>query len=565
MKKILFSVLAVAALASCTNDQTIATPKGAAIAFDNVWVDNATRATDINAGNLTDFGVYASVKAGADEGLMMKNVTVTKQQNGTYTYQNTQYWVPNTTYSFAAIAPKTNANWAYTTAGSVAHAGTISFNNEAAKANQDLIYAFESRSLAAGALTEAPSAVGFTFNHLLARVRFTFVNAIAAGSNITVAISNVRIADAYKKGTLAVVAGEPATNWVVEGKNLNVPFATEGAILAGNGGNETTEHHYLIPAYDTYTINFDVTVYQAGVKLDTYARTATVRLDMQKGNSYDIKAALTTETVIPNPLFPIEFTVTKVEDWSNYTDVEAAVVEEVATADELVEAIAAGSNVVLTQDITLSGTELNIAEGEKVVVDLGNKTLTVNALDPIENEGVMTLTNGKIVGVNAEQSRRCVYNYGTMTIDGVEFVQTYDKKGAAINNAGVMVINDATVTAAYFGIWNEGQGEITINGGSFVSYTGEPVQYCLIGKGASKYIINGGSFQGDHGVVACEEQSSAVINGGKFYCTASATGNSDWVFYADPETGASISYNAANCELTTNNPNGAIYGSVTTL
>ena len=403
MKKILFSVLAVAALASCTNDQTIATPKGEAIAFDQVWVDNATRATDLNANNLQDFGVYASVKTTATEGLIMENVPVTKQASGAYTYENTQYWVPNTTYSFAAIAPKTDAKWAYTPEGKAAHAGTISFDNEAAEANQDLIYAFESRSLAADALTSAPSAVGFTFNHMLARVRFTFVNSIAAGSNITMKISNVKVADAYAKGTLAVEAGEPAADWVATDKTLEVAFANAGEVLAGNGGSETTEHHYLIPAYDTYTINFDVTVYQAGVELDTYARTATVRLDMQKGNSYDIKAALTTETVIPNPLFPIEFTVTKVEDWSNYAEVEADVVKEVANADELVAAIEAGNNVVLTQDINLdeqtvytraayAGLTLN----NNVVIDGAGYTLSTSAVRAIllgENAKKVTVRN----------------------------------------------------------------------------------------------------------------------------------------------------------------------------
>lgn len=506
MKKILFSVLAVAALASCTNDQTIATPKGEAIAFDKVWVDNATRATDLNANTLQDFGVYASVKTTATEGLIMNNVPVTKQASGAYTYENTQYWVPNTTYSFAAIAPKTDARWAYTTDGSVAHAGTISFDNAAAGANQDLIYAFESRELAADALTSAPSAVGFTFNHMLARVRFTFVNSIAAGSNITMKISNVKVADAYANGTLAVEDGEPAADWVAANKTLEVAFANAGAVLAGNGGSETTEHHYLIPAYDTYTINFDVTVYQAGVELDTYARTATVRLDMQKGNSYDIKAALTTETVIPNPLFPIEFTVTKVEDWSNYTKVEAAVVEEVATADELVAAIAAGSNVVLTQDINLDeqtvytrAAEAGLVLNNDVVIDGAGHTLSTSAVRAIQAIGAkkitvrnLTLNAGGERGIQLQgenqtlivenvkaTAKNYTLNFTSSCQNATVVVNDSELKGLNVVNVWAansnITINNTTLTCednateGYAVVCNNGENTtVTVNGGKVV-------------------------------------------------------------------------------------------------
>ena len=424
MKKIFFGLLAVAALASCTNDETIVSPKGSAIAFENAYVDNATRATDLTANNLQDFGVYASVKSSSNsEGLIMENTTVTKQGNGAYTYANTQYWVPNATYSFAAIAPKSDAKWAFATDGSVAHAGTITFDNEAAAANQDLIYSFESRSLDANALNTQPAPVAFTFNHMLSRIRFTFVNNIASVSNITTKISNVKITDTYKKGTLAVENGVTAQNWEVEDKNLTVAFANAETILAGDGGSETTEHHYLIPNSDEYVINFDVTIYQAGVELGTYARSSTVRLNMEKGKSYDVKASLTHETVLPNPLYPIEFTVTKIEDWSNYSNVESVPTTNVNTADKLVEAIAKGYNVVMTEDINLDDVTTRAAAyagltlNNDVVIDGGNHTLSTSAV------------RGILLGANAKN----------VTIKNLTFNAT-GERGIQLQDAGQTLI-----------------------------------------------------------------------------------------------------------------------------
>ena len=92
---------------------------------------------------------------------------------------------------------------------------------------------------------------------------------------------------------------------------------------------------------------------------------------------------------------------------------------EVSSNAALEDVAAQGGNAVLTADLTLSAKELNVAEGKTVTLDLGGKTLTVAALDPIKNNGTMTLTNGKVVAGNAENTRRCVYNYGTMTIAGV--------------------------------------------------------------------------------------------------------------------------------------------------
>ena len=240
---------------------------------------------------------------------------------------------------------------------------------------------------------------------------------------------------------------------------------------------------------------------------------------------------------------------------------------EVASNAALEDVAAQGGNAVLTADLTLSAQELNVAEGKTVTLDLGGKTLTVAALDPIKNNGTMTIANGKITAGAAENTRRCVYNYGTMTIDGVEFVQAYSKKGAAINNEGVMTINDAVVDAVFYSVWTSGADAVTtINGGSFTTTNDvsdkETWAYAIRSLSGSKTVIYDATVVGNHGCVAADTKAEVEVNSGKYNCTATYTGNSDWVFYAEDAT---LTYDANACELTTANPNGAILEGCTTV
>lgn len=566
MKKIFFAVLALAGLAACSTDEVVSRPEGAVIGFDNAFVENSTRANDLTAGNF-DFGVYGSViNSKGEKGMIFTNQEVAKDG----TYSPLQYWIAGATYNFVAFAPYTDAQWKYTpTVATAAENGTLTFDNTGA--NQDLLFATANKTTAA-TLTATPGKVGFTFDHVLSRVRFTFTNGFTSGGNIKLLVTNVHITDAYKEGEMAV----PAKTWAVKAgnKNLDIDFydvlkaenSKEADARLAEGMTSSTEHFYLIPAEASYEVTFTVALYQAGVLVDTYSRTATLSYNMQPGYSYDIKATLNpSNTSDEGEIFPIEFQVTGVNGWTN-ADVALEAVT-VADASALATAVANGGDIRLTENITLSGDELNVATGKNVNLDLNGKTLTVSALDPIMNEGKMTIANGKVVANYGENTRRCIYNYGEMTINGVEFVQTYDKKGAAINNAGKMTINDATVDAVFYSIWNSGaNAELTINGGNYTTTNNVALRdtwaYAVTCRDGAKMTINGGSFVGNHGVIAAEG-GEVVLNGGTYHCTATYTGNSDWTLYA--ADGGSIRYNAAACTVTSANPSGATYGNVTTL
>ena len=336
MKKILFAAVAAMAMAACSNEDVISRPASPVIGFDT-FVENSTRANDLAKSNLNDFGVYGSVAKNGSEGQIFKNQLV-KKSGEKFLYTPPQYWVDNATYCFAAFAPYTDAKWSYST--TYAEDGTITFDNEAAEANQDFLYAYKTRTTGK-VITEAPDPVAFTFNHMLSRVKFEFTNGFATANNITFRVREATITNLHKSGTLEVADGVVAEAWsvadntVVENvENKNVfaknfgdvkifeDTAPKGNIIAA-GAKASSEHFYLIPAKATYNLTFKVDIIQAGVELDTYNRTATVQLDMQKGHSYVLRATLNANNISNDKLYPIEFDVYDVTAWEQFTDEDA--------------------------------------------------------------------------------------------------------------------------------------------------------------------------------------------------------------------------------------------------
>jgi hypothetical protein len=223
------------------------------------------------------------------------------------------------------------------TVKTVAQTGTLTFYNDRAAANQDLLFASAARTTQD--ITSKPDAVSFTFNHLLSRVKFTFVNGFASGSNITLKVTDVKITNAHKTGTIAVTNGAVANTWTAADNTLNVAFGDAGTeFLAEEGGKASTEHHYLIPAQASYNITFNVELKQAGVSVGNYSRTATVNaLNLQKGQSYELKATLNaSNTSDQGEIYPIEFTVNSVENWKPYDadNDEEGWIEEDATVNK---------------------------------------------------------------------------------------------------------------------------------------------------------------------------------------------------------------------------------------
>lgn len=468
-------MFAVAALAACTTEQTIVAPQNEAIGFDT-FVDNSTRAEDITTNNIANFGVYGTVTKGGNSALIFNNTEVTKSGDD-FVYSPAQYWIADANYYFLAFAPYQNgegATWTYAPTEEYpqeAQNGTFSFDNYAAEADQDVVYAYQTKTTADKLDASNTQAVEFTFKHILSKVAFSFTNTFTDG-NTSLSVYNVKINNTAKTGTMAITNGVDAA-WVGDG-DLAVPFGAEAdkentlatAALA-NGAELKLDHHYVIPAQRAYNITFSVDLYQAGVYLATYNHEINSTINFAKNGNYVLSVKLAPETIDPeNELYPIEFTVNEVEDWRDNGSVALTEPVEVATADALKAAIAAGENVKLTADIALAE-PLQITKN--AIVDLNRKNISV---------GAFTESNGTISAGNTDSFAFWVKNGGELTINGEGEISTADCKYS-------------------IAVWAQG-GKVTINGGKFTNAgKGSDLIYA---SANGHVVINGGEF------VACEKQ-----------------------------------------------------------
>ena len=112
MKKIILAALAIAALASCTKTEVVGVTESNAIAFDNAFVDNATKSVNdpsFTKSNLTDFAVYGFVEGAVlFDGTQVSKTIINDDLESAWKYAGTQYWIAGAQYKFNAVAPMTN-------------------------------------------------------------------------------------------------------------------------------------------------------------------------------------------------------------------------------------------------------------------------------------------------------------------------------------------------------------------------------------------------------------------------------------------------------------------------
>ena len=332
MKKILVAAAIMMSMISCNKDQTISLNQEA-IGFDNAFINNSTKSVEDpsydNTNLFSDFAVYGFVEGNVlFDGVKVKG----SELNGDWTYTGTQYWIAGAKYNFAAVAPMTDGNWTKTSADK--YSTTISFTNNG---TTDLLYA--QTADIEGKVT-GNEKVGFTFRHILSKVKFSFENAYNA-SNATIKVSNIKITDAFKTGQVTLSTSE--TTWSNQAQasanDFELDFGaavnevaddninTDGTQVSNTADAytcgttlESYNELFLIPSTGReYTITFHIDLLISGTAVNGgYNHTAKVSFAPTAGNSYNIKAVINTENIDPDhSQEPIQFTVTNINGWTD--------------------------------------------------------------------------------------------------------------------------------------------------------------------------------------------------------------------------------------------------------
>lgn len=310
MKKILISMLAVAALVSCSKEESIRVDQGEAIEFGNAFVDNATRAEDKTYGevDLKTFNVYGTVTGTAGTVNIFNGDAVNGSVGANvWSCTNKQYWINGAIYDFAAVVGATvaqDANKMPTTLTTVAD-DTMNFKDMLYADNLDIV-----------GLKTGNRPVNFTFEHLLAKAFFTVTSNTADGYYYNV--TNIYVAN-YASGVYTIAYADDANGkdngtWAPVGDQVNVSFGSIENVTAADNNKTNDTQMLLVPTTNTFEVTFTADIYKNGTKLGTETKTIAVENDLVKGNVYNFKIALTVGE-------EIQFTVTNDPTWAPNTDV----------------------------------------------------------------------------------------------------------------------------------------------------------------------------------------------------------------------------------------------------
>lgn len=326
MKKIFFTLLCAVAVCSCATDE-IAVSNDLPISFKNAFVDSQvirSKVTDpsITSTSIAQFMVWGFMDA---TGAVIFDGELVEKKDGQWTYEDTQYWTPDHTYYFGALAPVENCNWEMNSANANEYGvGVLTFAN--VDGTEDLLYASKSVITPdlAGLHSEGMDPVMLNFSHLLSKVKFTFTNGFVR-DNITMKVSEIKMT-VPKDATidLAVENWWDNDDWKITGSETSVLDFADVPVLEAAGSASTVNERLTIPADKnaSYEISFKVNLYIGDQPAMEVVKTATLTgVAFNMGRSYNIKTDLNPDNL---GLHPIEFEV-EVNEWIPEGDFDAAV------------------------------------------------------------------------------------------------------------------------------------------------------------------------------------------------------------------------------------------------
>lgn len=341
MKKTFLTAMAAVMLTACSEDEMM-TLRQDAITFDNAFVDNATRSYDgsYKTNNLTEFQVWGTIinannqMANIFNGEKVSKTAFTGDAGTGITWKydatNTQYWIPGNSYKFWAIAEgnvKENGDSITSVyAPEIGKNEPTHINLYDASKQKDILLATAEKSnyqTGDGNNTQ----VNFTFQHLLAKAKFTVKNTITTNNGYSYKVSNIQITNA-DKNAFYKISSNTNKKWTFDsdtnnrntyslgfGNAVDADCSTQnvGAVdIAYNSSKVSNYERLLIPNTKQLAISFKCQLYKDGILIDTQdARTITTTqaVTMQAGKAYNFIISL------GNPGAPITFDVKEVKSW----------------------------------------------------------------------------------------------------------------------------------------------------------------------------------------------------------------------------------------------------------
>ena len=318
MKKVIFALAAVVALAACSKEQTVVADRGDAIGFGTPFVENSTRVDYSTPGALKKFNVYGTVTGTAGTVNIYEGVEVTKTKKENddiggddswwYAAGDAQYWIPSASYNFAAVVDATVGT------DDAAYGMPLTLTTQADDAMylKDMLYATATATVNAEG-TPSASPVNFNFSHLLSKVKFTVTSNAMGGYYHTV--TGIKVSN-FETGTYTINGG----TWAgVTAKD--VTFAPIAEVTSATGA-KTNAEMLLVPNAAAFNVTFTVDLYKGTTKLGTETKTIPVTIKdaqdnvvgLQKGNSYNFTIACSVGN-------PIKFGVTNDPSWGDSTDI----------------------------------------------------------------------------------------------------------------------------------------------------------------------------------------------------------------------------------------------------
>lgn len=329
-KSFLVLGVAVAALASCTNEEVVDMPQSRAIQF-GTFVNHSTRGsvtetTDKTLKKFFVFGNYDDVWTPVYSNVLVEGGTV-GTEGTVWNPTQTAYWIDGKKYRFGAYS---NGGNKIENAEFNASSQILTFPNYSVDNTNDLIVAIP-QEVTAQVSNNTP--VNLSFFHMLSQVKFTFENTDA--HDYTMKISDIKV-NAVKSTTGTATYkqdGKPTISWTIQDVPVDeYEFGTlEDIAREFKDATHTTTCFVIPQSNENLEVTFTATFSDAaGVELGTNdfkgklayngEVSGTVQNQWTEGFKYNYTVEINGSKIDPNlEQQEIKFKVEAVEGWTDAT------------------------------------------------------------------------------------------------------------------------------------------------------------------------------------------------------------------------------------------------------